>query len=649
MIITIGNDRVDTRALPMLGSGGEADVYALPNERALKLYKTEQHPDFASDAAAKLAARARLAIAEDKLSAFPLGVPAHVLGPLELARDRRDRVIGFVMARAIGAVPWYATGARQTGPSTMNRALGARRLVHLAATLRRLHQMAIVVGDLSDLNLLVCGEQVFVIDADSFQYAGFSAAAFNPRFCDPLALSGTGPQTRLTVSPASDWYAFSVLAMLTLTGVHPYGGVAHRVSSTGTRTRIGDERRLRERITVFDDCIIYPRSAPPLAVLPLALLAHLEAVFQHDLRDDFPIDVLARARWGECAHCGLEHAAVECPLCAPRVATHVSAPASRCQSPSASSLLVRSAARTHQPILWVGGSGDRLWIRAAGDPSVVGGRQCDLVPTLTLDGRSMSPVAASRHSALWADPQGPHLIAFAAAMGPRHECVRVDMHEGKPAAALAGDTPMWMSEGIVWRRGRVGNERITQLPSRRGVLVAGDSLWGAMVIVGSALLAVAGSTRRQTATDGIILDPATAAGEPVDMAGAAGDTLLWFAWRRRTAPDSLELAAVDAAGNLRARDRLPVDLSLLPLGGRGGLAGGFAHGLDLFVPTDEGIVRITARSGGDLGFVEIADTAGLITGDHRLAAGPGCLFAYSSHEVIELRRHVTPQPKGLRP
>ncbi|MGH2386866.1 MAG: hypothetical protein ACRDIE_01580, partial [Chloroflexota bacterium] len=56
----------------MIGVGGEAEVYEVEGDMALKIYKAADHPDFAGDPAAQAAARLRLARAADTLRAFPL-------------------------------------------------------------------------------------------------------------------------------------------------------------------------------------------------------------------------------------------------------------------------------------------------------------------------------------------------------------------------------------------------------------------------------------------------------------------------------------------------------------------------------------------------------------------------------------------------
>ena len=60
----------------LLGQGGEAEVYDLGDGRVVKWWKPPEHPDFAGDAAAQEAARARIATAPARLGALPKGLPA---------------------------------------------------------------------------------------------------------------------------------------------------------------------------------------------------------------------------------------------------------------------------------------------------------------------------------------------------------------------------------------------------------------------------------------------------------------------------------------------------------------------------------------------------------------------------------------------
>src|SRR5262249_56613626 len=118
----------------------------LGDGRALKLWKPPEHPDCAGDPAAEAAARARLDVMQDKLPAFPAGLPARVVAPLEPAVEA-GRIVGYTMPLVAPAQPLAALPAP---PARANAVLR-----DLLATLAALHARGVVVGGLNDLNVLV--------------------------------------------------------------------------------------------------------------------------------------------------------------------------------------------------------------------------------------------------------------------------------------------------------------------------------------------------------------------------------------------------------------------------------------------------------------------------------------------------------------
>jgi len=291
-MVTVARRRLYPRLL--LGTGGEADVYDLGDGRAIKLWKPPAHPDYAHAPPAQAAAAARLAAQQEKLPAFPVGLPARVVAPLDPAIEK-GRIVGCTMALVAPAEPLALAGPPAARTATLR---------DLGTTLAGLHARRVVVGDLNDFNVLVdASGAARLIDADSFAYGRWGCPTFSERFVDPL-LCDAGTPVR-PHAPASDIYAFCVLILQSLLGVGPYDGVLPGVTAA--------ERVLR-RLTVFETGVRYPRAARPLEALPDELLHHLFRVFARDLRGPFPAPLLDLA-WRDCPACGLAHARRACPRC----------------------------------------------------------------------------------------------------------------------------------------------------------------------------------------------------------------------------------------------------------------------------------------------------------------------------------------------
>jgi hypothetical protein len=310
--VYVGGKRVKVSPQASVGKGGEADVFDIGGGTVLKLWKTPDHPDYEGVPAEQDAARARIDLHQQKLRAFPRGLPARVVAPVALATDKSgQRISGYTMGFVDGAEVLMRFGdpkLRELAASS------ARALADLHGTVAGLHSMGVVIGDFNDLNVLVKDEQAYVIDADSFQFGGFLCRVFTERFVDPLHCDPREKRPLLCkpFSTDSDWYAFTVMVMQTLLSVGPYGGIYRPKSASA---RMPEPTRPLRRITVFHPEVLYPKPAAHYGVLPDDLLQHLHQVFEKDLRGAFPRRLLDGIEWSRCPACGAGHARAVCPFC----------------------------------------------------------------------------------------------------------------------------------------------------------------------------------------------------------------------------------------------------------------------------------------------------------------------------------------------
>lgn len=311
----------------LLAQGGEAEVYDLNDGSVLKLFKQPGHPDFAQDAAAQQLVAQRLDEHQRKLRAFPAGLPAQVVAPQSLAfADKHERTIVGYRMRKVSGEPLHLLGEPRF---RRDRALTAAEVVapllalHDAVT--ALHRAGVVIGDFNDLNVLVDGARVHLIDADSYQFAGFLCAMFSERFLDPrLAQPGAMVPAR-PHDRDGDWFAFHVMLARTLLLVGPWGGVYQPKDPAARCTAAA--RPLR-RISIFSPEVVWPRAALPSAALSEELTAHLAATFAGARTGAPPRRLLDELRFVTCGRCGLEHARRGCPACTVAVAV---APPARTQ------------------------------------------------------------------------------------------------------------------------------------------------------------------------------------------------------------------------------------------------------------------------------------------------------------------------------
>ncbi len=312
--IYLGGHRLRLDPSQAIGKGGEADIYDLGDGRALKLFKTAAHPDFAGFLDQAKAAEKKIAEHQHKLPAFPKGLPRHVIVSQELAKDQNARIVGYAMPLVKGATE-LALYAHRNGRQGVASDTIRDLFLALHDTVRGIHAAQVVIGDFNDLNVLAVGKEPFLIDADSFQWGTYLSSVFTALFVDPLLCDPR--QKRLSLARPhgqnSDWYAFAIMLMRTLLFAGPYDGIY--LPADPKKRLLHDERPLH-RVSVFHSDVRYPKPAMPLRSLSDDLLHQLERIFVKDERGIFPRALIERMRWTMCDACGAEHARDACPVCA---------------------------------------------------------------------------------------------------------------------------------------------------------------------------------------------------------------------------------------------------------------------------------------------------------------------------------------------
>jgi len=541
--VWIDGTRVALAPAALLGQGGEAEVYDLGDGRVLKWWKPADHPDFEGLPEAQAAATLRIAERPGKLRALPGGLPSSVVTPcgVALAGKRSSDVVGYLMPKVTGCALHAYGEPRWRRDHASEGADLVAALLALHDAISGLHRAGVIIGDCNDLNVLVDGRRVHLIDVDSYQYGGFACPMFSERFVDPRLCDEPGVPVR-PHDEASDWFAFAVMAFRSLLGVGPWGGV-YQPGSPALRCAPGS-RALR-RISVYASEIVYPRAARPLAILPDELATAFRAIFDTDRRGAFPRGLLEGLRLRRCSACGEEHARVRCPRC---------------------------LAQAPLP------------------PAVVHGRL------------RWHPIAASE-----------------LALALTYEVGRA--------------TPVWLDAGALWRRvGRGLTERIGSVlagPTTRA-WANGEFGVGFYRAAGYAVGFVFRPDRGML-DDSVALPKIR--GELVGAhatIAAGGGAWLWLttslAGRLVTTG-----VVIGADGRVIATDTL-ADTSWLA-----GITGACAAGPHLFVPTDDGIVRVEVVQDAIVQTKTFAETAPLVTSGDRLALSPGCIDAIRPDDAIRMQ------------
>jgi hypothetical protein len=533
--VWIDGGRVQLAPQALLGQGGEAEVYDLGDGRVVKWWKPADHPDFAGSPEAAAAAAHRLAERPAKLRALPGNLPAEVALPcgFALAGRRSTEVVGCLLPRVMGE-PLHSYGEpRWRRDHPIDGADLVAALLALHDAIAGLHRAGVVIGDCNDLNVLVDGRRVHLIDVDSYQFGGYACPMFSERFVDPRLCD----QALVPVRPhdaASDWFAFAVMAFRSIFGVSPWGGVTRRCSGAA---------RVLQRISVYASDVIYPRAARPLAIVPDELGEAFRAIFERDHRSRFPRELLERLRLRRCGACGDEHGRLRCPAC---------------------------QAQAHVP------------------PAVVHGRL------------------------RW------HAVA-----------------PGDVALAgyeVTGTTPVWLDGAALYRRTRLGPERIGGVLAGLTRAWSGSRLGVGFYRAGGYAVGFVFRPDRGVLDDRVALPPIR--GQLVAAHATIGDDRAWL-WL--TLAEAGRLATTCVVIGADASVLATETIAEVPW--LAGVAGACAAGPHLFVPTDDGVARIEIVQGVIAQTRTFAETAPLVAAGDRLALHPTGLDAIRRHDAIRL--HLT--------
>lgn len=575
--VLLGGRRYRPQPSRLLGSGGEADVYDIGSGLALKVYKGPDHPDYRGLPDEQRAARERLAGRARKLKDFPHSLPPRVVTPIETAQDRSGRLAGYSMKLVPDAEPilrWADPAYRRAVPP----AAAAPMLLDLHATVARLHELGVVVGDFNDLNVLVSAGLAYLIDADSFQFGSHVCSAYTERFVDPLACEPAAIRLGRPHSPATDWYAYEVMVFQSLLQVHPYGGV---MPGKGKLSE-----RLLGRLAVFDPRVRYPKAALHWKALPDELLQRFHATFVEDERSPFPRALLESLSWSRCARCGGLHARPGCPACE------------------------RAAPVVRRQVVTVRGA---------------------VTATTLLETRGEVVAVSTDGWLVYENGEFRREDGTVALRGPLRPGTRYFLDGRKTlsagrseAFAHADGRSYWERDGALWRQGGLGEERFGEVLAGQTRLWAGPAFGFGLYRAGGVTVAFTFDRDRRGLADGLQLPPMR--GRLLDADCVFGEGVAWL------------LLALEAGGRVFRRCVVVSESGAVGATADDppwleGLHGACAAGRFLFAPTDRGIVRVDATLSRTAEFTE---TEPFVDAASRLAATGDGLVCANRHEVLKL-------------
>lgn len=210
----------------LLGKGGEALVFRVPNDAAL-VAKIWHKPT------PERAAKVQAMIRNPPLDPTAAQQHTSIAWPCETVQDGRGHVVGFLMPFVGGMRPvidYFNPKTRRQSCPLFNHFYLHRTARNLVIALRALHERGYVIGDLNESNILVAETAlVTVVDTDSFQVWDaergqvYRCRVGKPDFTPPELQGRTFGQVDRNV-PHDLFGLSTLLFQLLMEGTHPFSG-----------------------------------------------------------------------------------------------------------------------------------------------------------------------------------------------------------------------------------------------------------------------------------------------------------------------------------------------------------------------------------------------------------------------------------------
>lgn len=603
-----------------IGKGGEADVFLIDNDRALKVFKRPNHPDYAGFPAEQRAAQERIAEHQKKLTVFPRNLPPRVIVPEDLVTDNAGKISGYTMRfiKDTEALLRYSERSFRQAGIDSNKVVEIFRDLHKSVA--GIHQAKAVIGDFNDLNILVSGSAGYLIDADSFQFGQFLCRMFTAKFVDPLLCDPQQPNLTL-VKPHnsnSDWYAFSIMLMQCLLFVDPYGGIYLPKDKT---KKITQGKRPFHRITVFNPEVRYPKPAIPYTVLPDDFLEYLHRVFEKDFRSDFPQKLLESIRWTHCLNCGLEHARNVCPVCASAAPSAVKEVVTIRGKVTAARIfrtpgVILFAVSQKEELKWLYHENGDEFKREDGKLVIKG----NLDPQMRYRIYRESTLLAKENQLVTLTPNQPA------------SRMMLDRYGNLPIFDANERFRYWLENGRLMRDAQFGPAYIGEVLSGQTLFWVGSHFGFGFYRAGNLSIAFVFDAERPGMNDTIKLPPLS--GQLIDSTCVFSKDRCWFFTSAQESGIIINRCMViKADGSIEATAKSEKGEN----NWLSNIRGKCAVGNFLLSATDEGIVRLEPNNGQIIQTREFPDTEPFVNADCHIFPGKGALYVVDRQEIRTLK------------
>ena len=252
MDIYTKNNKIKLDSRDFLAKGGQAEIF-LKDNLIYKIYHDINQM-----------------IPEAKIRELQAIKNKHVLKPIDVVYNHKNKAIGYMMNRA----PASYTLCQLFTKSFKNRhKIGQAQIIRIISDmqtiLQSIHDDNCLVVDLNELNIMISSDfkSLSFLDVDSYQTQSFKANALMDSISDPLVKNNQ-------FSIESDWYSWGILAFNLYVGVHPFKGKHPRYKKNEWL------KRKAEHASVFDDGVRLPAACSDFSIIPDEHLVWFKDTFQ---------------------------------------------------------------------------------------------------------------------------------------------------------------------------------------------------------------------------------------------------------------------------------------------------------------------------------------------------------------------------------
>ena len=262
-----GAPAVELTQRHFLAAGGEGKIY-VKDKTVYKIYEDPVQM-----------------IPEGKIRELSVLDDPHIIKPELPILDAKNILIGYTMKYvkdAIALCMLFTKTYRNTNHITPEMMVDLVK--KLQDLVKYIHTKNVLIIDLNELNFLVdqLYKTIYAIDVNSYATRNYPATVIMPAVRDRHAAG---------FSKDTDWFSFAIVSFQMLIGMHPYLGNHPDFKHLGVNERM--EERMKKNVSVFHAGATYPAVCQPFDIIPPALRAWFEAVFEKGIRTAPPDDYLA--------------------------------------------------------------------------------------------------------------------------------------------------------------------------------------------------------------------------------------------------------------------------------------------------------------------------------------------------------------------